>query len=137
MKDNPIGLGSVNRDKFWILSLKCLLGKFRILAGILLWVKLQGEEGEMSGVIPVAFSAKWSPPVCLVQKNTVRWIRGPREAICCMRTEFADQTGPAFHRALDICFAALRREADLDVAKTFFVRAFEDDQVKMTLAEKR
>jgi hypothetical protein len=30
----------------------------------------------MTEVIPIAFSARWGVPVCLVQQNKVKWVRG-------------------------------------------------------------
>jgi hypothetical protein len=47
----------------------------------------------MTEVIPIAFSARWGVPVCLVQQNKMKWVRGPAEAISCMRNDFVVQSG--------------------------------------------
>jgi hypothetical protein len=85
----------------------------------------------MTEVIPIAFSAQWGVPVCLVQQNKMKWVRGPAEAVHCLRNDFAVQSGPAYNRALHVCFAALRFESELDVAKLFFVNAYEDQKMRL------
>ncbi|WP_085423661.1 DUF982 domain-containing protein [Xaviernesmea oryzae] len=84
----------------------------------------------MSEIIPVAFSARWRTPVCFVQKRKVKRISGPADAIRHMRDCFIDKSGPAYSRAVDICFAALRCETDPDIARVFFLAAFEDQLAK-------
>jgi hypothetical protein len=81
----------------------------------------------MTDVIPVLFGARWRIPVCLVQQKRVRHIFGPAEAIRYMRTCFNDQSSPAYSRAVEVCFAALRCEADPDVARSFFLAAYEGE----------
>jgi hypothetical protein len=44
-----------------------------------------------------------------------------------MRTYFDEQSLPAYSRALDVCFAALRCETELDIARTFFLAAYEEE----------
>lgn len=82
----------------------------------------------MTEVIPIAFSARWGVPVCLVQQNKMKWIRGPAEALHCLRTDFLEQSGPAYNSALNVCLAALRSESDLDVAKLLFVTAYHEQK---------
>lgn len=84
----------------------------------------------MSEIIPVAFAARWRMPVCFVQKRKVKRISGPADAIRHMRDCFKDKSGPSYTRAVDICFAALRREADPDMARVFFLAACEDQAEK-------
>ncbi len=81
----------------------------------------------MTDVIPVLFGARWRMPVCLVLQKKVRKISGPAEAIRYMRTHFDVQSGPTYSRAVDICFSALRYEADPDVARSFFLAAYEGE----------
>ncbi|WP_081952681.1 DUF982 domain-containing protein [Neorhizobium petrolearium] len=80
----------------------------------------------LTEIIPVAFSARWSMPVCFVQKQQVKRISGPADAIRHMRDCFMDKSGPSYSRAIDICLAALRRETDPDIARVFFLAAYED-----------
>jgi hypothetical protein len=80
----------------------------------------------MPDIIPVLFGARWHPPVCLVQKSNVREIRGPAEAVSFMRDNFKT-AGPTYSRAMSVCFAALKCEADCDTAKVFFLAAYESE----------
>ena len=86
----------------------------------------------MSEIIPVAFTARWQMPVCFVQKRKVKKIAGPAEAIRHMRDCFNDKSGPSYSRAISVCFAALRCEAEPDVARVFFLAACEDQVAKST-----
>ncbi|WP_132413336.1 DUF982 domain-containing protein [Neorhizobium sp. S3-V5DH] len=81
----------------------------------------------MSDVIPVSFGARWGAPVCLVQKRAVKRIKGPAEAIRFMKTDFRERSGTAYSRAVAVCFAALRRETEPDVARHFFLAAYESE----------
>lgn len=85
----------------------------------------------MSEIIPVAFAARWQKPVKIVQKKSIEKINGPAAAIRHMRDNFRDKSGPAYSRAVDICFAALRRETDPDIARVFFLAAYEDQVMKL------
>lgn len=84
----------------------------------------------MSEIIPVAFAARWSTPVNVVRKKRVEMITGPAGAIRHMRDNFQDKSGPSYWRAVNICFAALRREADADISRVFFLAAYEDELLK-------
>jgi len=92
--------------------------------------------GEISmRVISVAFTARWGEPICFVQREEVTSIAGPADAIRHMRENFIKRTGPTYTRAVDVLFAALRREADLDIAKVFFLAACEDDRMRTEVFE--
>jgi hypothetical protein len=81
----------------------------------------------MTDVIPVLFRARWRMPVCLVQQKRVRKICGPAEAIRYMRSHFNERSVPAYSRAMDVCFAALRCETDPDTARAFFLAAYDGE----------
>ncbi|AXV16465.1 hypothetical protein CYG48_12675 [Neorhizobium sp. SOG26] len=80
----------------------------------------------MSNIVPVLFGARWYPPVNILDKKRVRQIRGPAEAVHYMRANFKF-AGPALSRAVSVCFAALRLEAESDTAKMFFLAAYESE----------
>ncbi|MCK8779068.1 DUF982 domain-containing protein [Rhizobium sp. NTR19] len=80
----------------------------------------------MSHIVPVLFSARWYPPVNIVEKTRVRQIRGPAEAVRYMRDNFT-VARPACSRAISVCYAALRLETDHDTAKMFFLAAYENE----------
>ena len=80
----------------------------------------------MSQIIPVLFHGRWHPPVNLVEKTRVRQITGPAEAVRYMRENFT-VTNPACSRAISVCCAALRLEADHETAKMFFLAAYESE----------
>ncbi|WP_117196372.1 DUF982 domain-containing protein [Rhizobium terrae] len=81
----------------------------------------------MTEIIPVSFGARWGKPVCLVREKRVRQISGPAEAIRYMRTYFNERCAPAYSRAINVCFAALRCETDPDIAKEFFLAAYQGE----------
>ncbi|WP_408004489.1 DUF982 domain-containing protein [Pseudorhizobium endolithicum] len=80
----------------------------------------------LSEILLVNFGARWNEPVHIVEKRKVESINGPADAIRHMRDKFRDKTGPAYSRAVNICYAALRREADPDISRVFFLTAYED-----------
>lgn len=57
-------------------------------------------------------------------------ITGPAGAIRHMRANFKDKSGPAYWRAVDVCYAALRLETDTDISRIFFLAAYEDEIAK-------
>lgn len=77
-------------------------------------------------IIPVAFGARWREPVLLIRKHEVEVISGPADAIRYIRHQFLREGGPLCCRAIDICFASLRREADIDVSRVFFLAAHQE-----------
>jgi hypothetical protein len=86
----------------------------------------------MSDVIPVAFSARWSMPILIIQADRIERITGPADAIRHMRTYLSNKTDPLYRRAFNVCLAGLRREAELDTARSFFLAAYQD-HLRMSL----
>ncbi len=88
----------------------------------------------MSEIIPVAFAARWSMPVNIVQQARVKRITGPGEAIRHMRDCFGDTSGPLYSKAVNVCFAALRCETDPDTARSVFLVAYQDHLDRLQLS---
>lgn len=86
----------------------------------------RNQSARLHRIIPVAFEARWREPLLIIQKHEVEMISGPADAIRYIRKRFCDHTSPLYSRALSICFASLRREADVDISRTFFLAAYED-----------
>ena len=80
----------------------------------------------MGEITMAAFGAGWTEPVHIVRKGKVERIAGPADALRHMRNQFNEKFGPAYCRALNICFAAIRFEVDVDISRDFFLRAYED-----------
>ena len=80
----------------------------------------------LSEITLAAFGARWAQPVHIIRKGKIELVAGPADALRHMRNQFSEKYGPAYCKAVNICFAAIRFEVDVDISREFFLTAYED-----------